>query len=95
MPAEEPFTGRVHQTQGFAWIECKQRNIHLFDYALEQGCRFNRANAMCCQQIGQHVHFERELAKSVVGNRQPCAKGIVLFPQSAGHIGQRLQGTII
>ena len=40
----------------------------------------------CDQQVGQHVDFQREFAKGVVGNCHPRAKGIVLFPQRGQHL---------
>ncbi len=90
---QQSFAGRVHQPQGFAGIEGEERNIHFFDDTLQEGGCFNRPDAMLCQQVGQHVDFEREFAKSIVGNRHARAERIVLFPQSADHIGQSLQGT--
>ena len=48
---------------------------------------------MLRQQVGQHVDFEGEFPKSIVGDRHAGAERIVLFPQSADHIGQGLQGT--
>jgi hypothetical protein len=64
----------------FARIECKERNIHLFDNTLEQGGCLDRADAMFRQEVGQHVDFEREFSECIVGNCHPRAKRIVLLP---------------
>src|SRR5579862_3798407 len=84
-------SSRIREPQNLVRIECEQRNINLLDHPAQQRSSFDNANLLIGQQISQGIHFNRQLAESVIGGRPASTEGVVFFPQGGNYVGKSLE----
>ena len=90
---QEFFARGIYQSKHSVRVKGEQRSIDFFHHAPQKRSRFNGADALIREQIGQGVDFKRKLPDRVTGGRSAGSKGIVFLAQRRNHVRQCLQRT--
>ena len=89
--AEQLDPGVVDQLQRVFAVEGKQRRMHDFKNAGQQGCGLERTDALLLQQVGESIDLGGQFAKRVLRAGPARAEGVIALAQRRHHVGERLQ----
>ncbi len=72
-------------------VERKQRRVHDFEDAGEEGRGFERAYALLLQQVGEGIDFTGELAEGIARGSSAGAKRVIALAQRRNDVGEGLE----
>ncbi len=72
--AQQLDAGVVDQLQQVVAVKGKQRRVHDFKNARQQGRGFQRAHALLLQQVGERVDLRGQFAERIVREPAPRAR---------------------